>query len=232
MKIGAIHSHMNGYEWLAVHEKAAWDEIGAIIGGIDPHFRGSGAGRTVDHKRRAVSSQAGFRQSIAESFRRAGWKETSSGNGNAFMKARVAVEVPSSRSIESFCDLVARHLAFYVGDAIDVGIEILPMKAMQEEMSSGPGYFEGCAVRPGPPGPGRTGGAAGVDRGGAVGCCRPATGAVVAGPTAGGACRLSGGNLVNSTPCKAYQRCSRPCPANRRHGVLVSECSTCFGNWP
>ena len=36
-----------------------------------------------------------------------------------------------------------RHLAFYVRDEIDVGIEILPMKAMQQHMSSGPGYFEG-----------------------------------------------------------------------------------------
>jgi len=30
--------------------------------------------------------------------------------------------------------------------AIDVGIEILPMKAMQEHMSSGPGYYEGRVV--------------------------------------------------------------------------------------
>lgn len=34
--------------------------------------------------------------------------------------------------------------AIFVGDAIDVGVEILPMKAMQEEMSSGPGYYEGA----------------------------------------------------------------------------------------
>jgi hypothetical protein len=27
-----------------------------------------------------------------------------------------------------------------ISDPIDAGIEILPMKAMQEEMSSGPGY--------------------------------------------------------------------------------------------
>ena len=40
-------------------------------------------------------------------------------------------------------DLFVKHLAFYVGDVIDLGIEILPMRAMQEEMSSGPGYYEG-----------------------------------------------------------------------------------------
>src|SRR2546428_2981563 len=31
-----------------------------------------------------------------------------------------------------------------VRDAIDLGIEVLPMKSMQEQMSSGPGYYEGA----------------------------------------------------------------------------------------
>jgi hypothetical protein len=40
-------------------------------------------------------------------------------------------------------DLFVKHLAFYVGDLIDVGVEILPMKSMQERMSSGISYYEG-----------------------------------------------------------------------------------------
>jgi hypothetical protein len=35
------------------------------------------------------------------------------------------------------------HLAFYVRDEIDVGIEILAMKSLQQDMSSGPAYYEG-----------------------------------------------------------------------------------------
>ncbi len=34
-------------------------------------------------------------------------------------------------------------MAFYVGDVIDVGIEILPMKELQSGMSSGVAYYEG-----------------------------------------------------------------------------------------
>ncbi len=34
-------------------------------------------------------------------------------------------------------------MAFYIGDVIDVGIEILPTKELQEEMSSGVAYYEG-----------------------------------------------------------------------------------------
>lgn len=30
-----------------------------------------------------------------------------------------------------------------IGDVIDVGIEILPMKSLQSQMSSGVGYYEG-----------------------------------------------------------------------------------------
>lgn len=40
-------------------------------------------------------------------------------------------------------DLFVKHMAFFVGDVIDVGVETLPMKELQAEMSSGVGYYEG-----------------------------------------------------------------------------------------
>ena len=40
-------------------------------------------------------------------------------------------------------DLFVKHMAFYVGDLIDVGVEILPVKELQQEMSSGIAYYEG-----------------------------------------------------------------------------------------
>ena len=39
-------------------------------------------------------------------------------------------------------DLFVKHLSFYVSDIIDVGIEILPMKELEREMSSGVPYYE------------------------------------------------------------------------------------------
>ena len=35
-----------------------------------------------------------------------------------------------------------KHLSFYVSDIIDVGIEILPIKELEREMSSGVPYNE------------------------------------------------------------------------------------------
>jgi len=55
----------------------------------------------------------------------------------------VAVEVQFGKYAFVAYDLFVKHLAFYVGDLMDVGIEILPMKLLQSEMSSGVPYYEG-----------------------------------------------------------------------------------------
>ena len=63
-------------------------------------------------------------------------------NQTDFVKDRVAIEVQLGKYPFIAYDLFVKHLAFYLGDKIDCGIEILPMKSMQSEMSSGPGYYE------------------------------------------------------------------------------------------
>jgi hypothetical protein len=64
-------------------------------------------------------------------------------NQTDFVKDRVAVEVQFGKYSFVAYDLFVKHLAFYVGDHIDVGIEILPMKTLQAQMSSGVAYYEG-----------------------------------------------------------------------------------------
>ncbi len=64
-------------------------------------------------------------------------------NQTDFVKDRVAVEVQFGKYSFVAYDLFVKHLAFYVGDRIDVGVEILPMKSLQSEMSSGVAYYEG-----------------------------------------------------------------------------------------
>lgn len=64
-------------------------------------------------------------------------------NQTDFVKKRVAVEVQFGKYAFVAFDLFVKHLAFYVGDIIDVGVEILPMKELQREMSSGISYYEG-----------------------------------------------------------------------------------------
>lgn len=59
------------------------------------------------------------------------------------VKSRVAVELRFGKYSFIADDLFVKHLAFFVGDEIALGIEILPMKSMQEQVSSGPGYYDG-----------------------------------------------------------------------------------------
>jgi hypothetical protein len=64
-------------------------------------------------------------------------------NQTDFVKERVAVEVQFGKYAFVAYDLFVKHLAFYVGNRIDVGVEILPMKSLQSQMSSGVAYYEG-----------------------------------------------------------------------------------------
>lgn len=73
----------------------------------------------------------------------AGHKAIKSYNQTDFVKDRVAVEVQFGKYAFVAYDLFVKHLAFFIGDKIDVGVEILPMKELQAEMSSGPSYYEG-----------------------------------------------------------------------------------------
>lgn len=73
----------------------------------------------------------------------AGRRPIYSYNQTDFVKDRVAVEVQFGKYSFVAYDLFVKHMAFFVGDVIDVGVEILPMKELQGEMSSGVGYYEG-----------------------------------------------------------------------------------------
>jgi hypothetical protein len=64
-------------------------------------------------------------------------------NQTDFVKNRVAIEVQFGKYSFVAYDLFVKHMAFYVGDKIDVGIEILPMKELTIQMSSGVAYYEG-----------------------------------------------------------------------------------------
>ena len=59
-----------------------------------------------------------------------------------FVKERVAIEVQLGKYAFVAHDLFVKHVAFFVSDVIDVGIEILPMKELEREMSSGVPYYE------------------------------------------------------------------------------------------
>lgn len=79
----------------------------------------------------------------------AGMKHTMVSNKQTdFVKDKVAVEVQFGKYSFVAYDLFVKHLLFYSGDVIDIGVEILPMKSMLTEagkgrkMSTGIAYYE------------------------------------------------------------------------------------------
>ncbi len=60
-----------------------------------------------------------------------------------FVKDQIAVEIQFDKYAFVAFDLFVKHLLFYSGGIINVGIEVLPTKKMQSQMSSGVAYYEG-----------------------------------------------------------------------------------------
>lgn len=66
----------------------------------------------------------------------------SSYNQTDFVKEGIALEIQLGKYFAVTYDLFVKHLAFYSAGMINVGVEIIPSKKLQSEMSSGPPFFE------------------------------------------------------------------------------------------
>jgi hypothetical protein len=64
-------------------------------------------------------------------------------NQTDFVKEKLAVEVQFGKYSFVAYDLFVKHMLFYSGGVINLGIEVLPTKKMQAQMSSGVAYYEG-----------------------------------------------------------------------------------------
>lgn len=60
-----------------------------------------------------------------------------------FVKEQIAIEIQFGKYAFVAFDLFVKHLLFYSGGIINLGIEVLPTKKMQSQMSSGVAYYEG-----------------------------------------------------------------------------------------
>ena len=180
MRIAAIHSHVNGHEYILSHRPHMWQELVNCIESIDSRASAI-AGRREDaptgwepcgpvELRRRFSAELRLRGwtaararhwttadyalmckianlSAQEQKRRieaSGHVPISLSERTDFVKERIAVEVQLGKYSFIAYDLFVKHMAFFVGDVIDVGVEILAMKELQSEMSSGIGYYAGA----------------------------------------------------------------------------------------
>ena len=71
-----------------------------------------------------------------------GFEAYSTYNQVDFVKDRIAVEVQFVKYFSVAYDLHVKHTFFFLMDDIDVGIEIIPTKAMMRKMDTGVSWFE------------------------------------------------------------------------------------------
>lgn len=164
MKIVETHSHFNGLEYLLVHKPQLWQEIKDVIEKVgenttkttvskerstddlfqyNPAEMNKSFKRLLEDKEWKESLVAMSPEQQREEIERAGSSPIFSYDQTDFVKDRVAIEVHFGKYSLVAYDLFVKHLAFYMGDKIDVGIVILPMKQLQNQMSSGVSYYEG-----------------------------------------------------------------------------------------
>ena len=178
MKIAALHSHQNGWEFIKVHKPKLWKEIEKIIASVDATACKSKVSKEKRTKGTVFYSPIAMNKCMMNEFGSRGWKEQRTSywvtedakliektmrlkpaeqkkqiedagkrpifsyNQTDFVKDRIAVEVQFGKYSFVAYDLFVKHMAFYIGNVIDVGVEILAMKSLQEEMASGVGYYE------------------------------------------------------------------------------------------
>lgn len=179
MKISEIYSHLNGLEFLLVHQPNLWKEIQNVVAKVDADVCKTKISKEKTMKGKLLYSPVAMNSAFSKLLRARSWEESRvnywvtkneklirktltmpaqeqkkeieemgetpifSYNQTDYVKDRVAVEVQFGKYSFVAYDLFVKHLAFYVGDRIDVGIEILPMKSLQSQMSSGVAYYEG-----------------------------------------------------------------------------------------
>jgi len=179
MRIGSKYSHLNGEEWLLVHERDSYQEILDVIGSIDTEECRTKVSKEKGIRGKRLYSPVELNKEFASRLSELGWESTrysyytsrdheqveemmhisledqrryllERGETPIFsykqidhVRNRIAVGVQFGKSTLVAYDIFVKHPLFYIDRVINVGIEILPMKSMQSEMSSGIAYYEG-----------------------------------------------------------------------------------------
>jgi hypothetical protein len=164
MKIVGVYSYNGGEQ--AVYEKYAneLDEVKRIIARVDTGNHKTKMSREKTMRDKALYSPRSLNKEISDGFLELGWEKkrvlcdyptqyysedyesprVSKGAFREmdFVKNKLGVEVQFGKYSFMVYNVCAKMTIFHNMGFIDVGIEIVPVKALAENMSSGVSYFE------------------------------------------------------------------------------------------
>lgn len=137
MKLVKYHSHLSGWEHVRVHRPGLWQELQDVIATVAAcDYRTLMTRFGTELVTRGWSNRKPSGPSTAE------LNPARTGCASDFVKDRVHVGIRFGEPACDVLDLFAMPLALFIGHVMDVGVEIVPMKSMEQEMSSGVPYYE------------------------------------------------------------------------------------------
>ena len=178
MRVTNKYSHLNGEEYLLVHQKGLYDEILKVISMVDAEKFKTKVSKEEGMVGKLLYNPFEINKEFERIFRQYDWHSVRrdfyvspdhelvkiletleydeqkkyvkehglelyrSYNQTDFIKNKVAIEVQLGKYFAVTYDLFVKHLSFYNVGRIDLGIEMVPGKEMQNEMSSGVPFFE------------------------------------------------------------------------------------------
>lgn len=144
MRLVEKHSHLNGEEYLVLYRNEIYQEILKVVDAVDAEKCITKVTKEKTPTGRLVYNSSQLSKEFRRILKARNWPEVKySYKETHYIKQGVAVEPQFGKYTFVPHDLFAKHLLFYIDGAVDVGIEILPMMAMQSRMSTEITYYEG-----------------------------------------------------------------------------------------
>jgi hypothetical protein len=167
MRIVGIYSFNNGKEAIAKLHRSQLEEVLQAIESVDAEFCKTKVSKEKTMRNKVLYSPPALNKAFKEQFSARGWvnykvnaeysKEyyvpgytppSRSGRESVpfrdmdFVKSKLGVEVQFGKYLLMVYDVCAKMTIFARRGVIDCGVEIVPVKAFAEEMSTGVSYFE------------------------------------------------------------------------------------------
>ncbi len=151
MKVVAEFSQKKGKEVIRSKYKKELAEIYAVIKSVKLSKYRTKKSKEKTMKGRMLYSPIELNKAYDKAFEKLGWKQgirikLPFGHGAFremdFVKNKLGVEVQFGKYAFMAYNVSAKMTIFHNHKIIDVGVEIVPMKEMADEMSTGVSYFE------------------------------------------------------------------------------------------
>lgn len=164
MNIAGVYSFNGGREAVRARYAAELNEVEQVIAEVDSTQCKTKASREKTMPGRSLYSPRSLNRAFRQGFEARGWHKhkvrceysttyyvpdyvppaltRGAFREMDFVKNRVGVEVQFGKYAFMVYNVCAKMTIFHKMDVIDVGIEIVPLKAFATEMSTGVSYFE------------------------------------------------------------------------------------------